>query len=105
MKNVKELYTLESRILDLLKGYPATRKDDMFLYFKYCDTVIEGMTAKIFLDLFLYSGARKLYKVKPFESVSRVRRRVQVKHPELTDVETVESRQEQEAIFVDYAIH
>lgn len=102
---LKDLYTLEDRVKEILETNVETRKDDMYLYLMYCCSQIQDLQAETFADLFQYSECRKMYNIKTFESVSRARRKIQAKEPRLKDEKVSAIRYEQQNIYEDYAIH
>lgn len=83
--------TLREAVYEVLKDEPETRNDDYKLWaeviIKKSDTAFYVQEA--FLDVLenFYN-----YDFPPFESVSRVRRYVQDKHPELKPPETARRR-------------
>ncbi|MBR6613138.1 MAG: hypothetical protein IKK84_00035 [Clostridia bacterium] len=104
MKDLKDFQSLEKQVEELLKKYPDTRRDDMCLYYWYCRDRVGCLSNDVFTKLFELSYIRKAYGVKSYSSVSRARRKVQAKHPELKDIEAVAIRSEQENLYKEYAI-
>lgn len=102
---VKDLYTLESRVKDILENDVQARKDDMYLYYKYCETKVNVLTNSLFAKIFYNKGIRILYGISPFVSVDRVRREVQKKYPYLKEKKVAEARYEQQSIYEEYVTH
>lgn len=102
---VKDLKNLEVVIKQILEEEPYTRKDDMYLYYRYCEKKIVPLTNSIFVKIFLFKTFRKLYKIRDFKSVDRVRRRIQSKYPYLKDEKVAAARYEQQEVYIDYALH
>ena len=77
-------------VLEVLEENKHARKDDFRLYAE----VLRKMNIDIkrwSLGFFLYT-AKEFFKAPAFESVSRARRLVQKKRPDLVDAETAEAR-------------
>ena len=81
-----ELYRTSELVFVILKYYPETRDDDYLLWLKviewdavlnHDDCILKEMTARNFLAQIKRSG------LPLFETVSRARRLVQAKYPEL----------------------
>lgn len=104
MKDLKDFKTLEQQVEAILWDYPTTRQDDMFLYYVYCRKKVAKLDSKEFLHLFVVKAARTEHKIKSYGSVSRARRKIQAKKPELKDLTTTKTRKEQENIYRKYAI-
>ena len=102
---LKDLYTLEAQVKEILEQDVYARKDDMYLYYRYCETKITPLTNTMFMKVFTNKGIRTLYKVRPIESVGRARRKLQAKYPHLKDKKVATVRYEQQNIYTDYAIH
>ena len=80
----------EKIVLEVLEENEKARKNDFRLYAE----VLRKMNVDIkscSLWLFLYT-AKEFFKAPAFESVSRARRLVQKKRPDLVDAETAEKR-------------
>lgn len=99
MENLK---TLENEIIKILKKIPEARNSDMILYYEYC---LQNWVREYEMwRVFKCSDFRKQKNVSVFESVSRARRKVQEKYPELRSTEEVENfRKEKEEEFIKYA--
>lgn len=102
---VMDLKNLEVVVKQILEEDLYARKDDMYLYYKYCEKKIVPLTNGIFMKIFLFKTFRKLYKIRDFKSVDRVRRRIQAKYPYLKDEKVTAARYEQQEVYIDYALH
>ena len=71
--------TVEEDISPLLKTDATTRCDDMRLYYKYVEVMKDANITLAFTS----SKYRYSKNIAPYETVSRVRRKLQEKHPEL----------------------
>ncbi len=90
---------VEKTVKAILTERPQTRDDDHFLYYQYA--WYNGRTdVRSFAAIFVFY---KLYGLPSFESVSRARRRVQQKCPELRgDKGTQTARETLEKEYHDY---
>jgi hypothetical protein len=84
--------TIEERVQHLLETYPSTRESDHALYIKYFKQYIHNE----------FNEINFIQAAQSFEGLSRARRRVQEKYPELTDEATVIKRTELEQQYKDY---
>lgn len=88
--------TVEATVKDILTESPKARADDHYLYY----LVVKHYTKDEFLFAFIH---HKQLQLPTFESVSRARRKVQEKFPELrADKETERARLQQEIDFFNY---
>lgn len=101
MSKSKELQTITGIVKGILEHDPDTRNSDEYLYLKVCEKV-SGMCLNLpFWKVFLN---RKTYGLPSYETVGRVRRKLQETHPELAGSSTVEAqRMLNEEVFRDYA--
>lgn len=94
-----KLDTLESEIEMILIENEKTRSDDMSLYFSYLIRHEVGL-----LRVFSDRRYRIAHGISSFESVSRIRRKIQAKYPELKpDSEVIKLRKMEEKRFKEYA--
>lgn len=97
-----EFKTVEQEITPILKESEAARCDDMALYANYAYSKIAklnygaGWLEKIFSD----RRFRIIHGIAPYETVSRVRRRLQEKYAELRPSEAY--REERKRVEVEY---
>lgn len=101
-----EFKTVEQEITPILKESEAARCDDMALYANYAYSKIAklnygaGWLEKIFSD----RRFRIIHGIAPYETVSRVRRRLQEKYAELRPSEAYrEERKRVEEEYKKYA--
>ena len=99
--------TIEQDITPILKEDEAARSDDMALYANYVYSKISklnyggaGWLQKVFSD----RRFRIIHGIAPYESVSRVRRKLQEKHEDLRPTKAYqEERKRVEANYKKYA--
>lgn len=101
---MKRLEKIENEIKVILESNPRTRKDDMYLYYTYC--INKYATSPLtFLKIFYDEQFRKEHNIPVFESVSRVRRKLQQDYEYLKpEKEVQESRINKESEYIRYAI-
>jgi hypothetical protein len=97
---IKDLIKVESRVEYLLTKYPQCRESDKFLWLAYCVT---------FCDLKFHLGQYELFKiwlmqsdVPVFESLSRARRKIAERKPELAS-KNKEVRKEEESLVKEWS--
>ena len=109
------LYKTEDIVKILLVEDIETRKDDMYLYYRYCKRVLACENLKtieqirefnnLFIELFLSVKVRKYKGISAFESVRRCRQKIQAMHPELRHKETDIKRTESIQHYREYALN
>ena len=77
MHNLK---TIEGKVRRILEKDEEARNDDMTLYLAVCNSCLKGAGAMPFAEVM---AQHKYLGLPSFESISRTRRRLQEKHPEL----------------------
>ena len=93
-------FKIESVVHIILKEEPSTRKDDYLLYRAVCSRICPQAGA---VPLSTALTNHKAMGLPSWETVSRCRRKVQERHPELKDKRTERIRAEEEQAYVDYA--
>lgn len=78
MRNLK---TIEGKVKSILEKDEEARNDDMTLYLKVCNACLKGTGAMPLAEIMTQ---HKYLGLPSFESVSRTRRKLQAKYPELT---------------------
>lgn len=97
---VNKLVKQEQIIKPILEQHPETRGDDFLLYAEVIREYRPELAQLSVLDFFV---AHKDLYCPSYESVSRVRRRIQAKCPELCSEEVKERRARQQAEYEAYA--
>lgn len=101
MIDKKKLGTLENVVKNVLENDPTTRDDNFKLYAKVVMQVYHINNSHSFLDV-MFNHTN--YDLPPMESITRTRRLVVTKHPELDSTKMVkEFRQEQEKEYIEYS--
>jgi len=77
MRNLK---TIEGKVKAILEKDEEARNDDMLLYLKVCNTCLKDTGAMPFAEVI---AQYKYLGLPSFESVSRTRRKLQARYPEL----------------------
>lgn len=80
-------------VTNILFDFPEARDDDNILYIKVIDEILPGASQKTFADILTNL---KKYKLPPFESVSRARRKVQELRKDLRGSEKSQDIRKQE---------
>lgn len=97
-----DIYNTEKIVKKVLELYPATRKDDFLLIFAVYREIDFNKAYYInFCDLMVN---HKNHKFPAFKTITRARRKLQSKYPELKDAETCISRMNEERDYIEYAI-
>lgn len=95
-----KLVKQEQVIKPILEKHPETRGDDFLLYAEVIRECRPELAELSVIDFFV--AHRDLY-CPSYESVSRVRRRLQAKHPELCSEKVKEKRAKEEIEYRAYA--
>ena len=98
---VNKLIKQEDIIKPILEQHPETRGDDFLLYAEVIREYRPELAELSVIDFFV---AHKDLYCPSYESVTRVRRRLQAKHPELCSDKVKERRAKQEAEYKTYSI-
>ena len=99
---MSEFSKIEDQIKDILEKYPDCRNSDNILYSVYLSRVNPEVNSVSVSDFYKYFND---YNVPRFESIARIRRKVQSEYPELKGCDTVKQwRRENESKFKQYAI-
>ena len=100
MENLK---TLTKLIESELEEHPNTRDDDYFLYYRICKELNPTLDLNM-VSLADYLLRKRQLNLPAFDSVSRIRRKVQAGRTDLAADATVEAGRElREEKFVEYA--
>lgn len=93
-------FKIESVVADILTDNPATRSDDYLLYREMCSRICPQAGA---LPLSTALEQHKALGMPSWETVSRCRRKIQERNPELRDPAAAKVRAEEEQEYRDYA--
>lgn len=100
---MKKLNKLENIVSEILTNIPDTRNDDFILvtcvYHAIAPTAVYAPFNQVMID-------HKELGLPPFESITRVRRKLQADHEELRAVkEVAEARTNKQADYIEYSIN
>ena len=104
-----DLIRLEDEVKQLLIDFEAARNDDMYLFYVYCckkfkEANIPNQNINCeFVTIFEYKYTRKNFKICTYESVRRVRAKIQASCPELASDRVRQARAKEEAEYKEYA--
>lgn len=101
-----DIETLEDKVRDILEDNESARADDMTLYAEYVYRRLRGEDLGLGWLVKVFSDRRyRIMKgIAGFESVSRCRRKIQEKDPELRpEKEVIKIRKEEEKKYRAYA--
>ena len=92
---------LETVVMPILKDNPPTRSDDFLLY---CEVLKQTVPNVLQLSTETFLCSHKSLGVPSYESVSRVRRKIQANNPELVSDRAKQKREQEEQDYIKYAI-
>lgn len=93
------LMNISSIVEKILREDELARKDDCYLILEVIRKIYPYEVGKTFSQVMF--GAKR--KGISFESITRARRKVQKKYPELKDEETTEIRNEEQKEYVEFS--
>lgn len=88
---MKDLKTVEKKVRAILEKNEDARNDDMVLFLSLCNVYLKDAGA---LPLAEIMTQYKYLGLPSFESVSRTRRKVQARHPELVGSRPIQKLRE-----------
>lgn len=98
---MKNLITIQDIVEKILREEKPSRDSDHLLYYYFCKRVKPEILEDKYGDILLSFNS---YELPTFESVSRIRRKVQYLYPELKSNKNVEDwRREREEAFEEYS--
>lgn len=100
---MNRLYQTEGTVKKVLTEYSDSRNDDFILIYRvYKEINEEAVLRELFFEVMMNHTK---YCLPSFESITRARRKVMNKHPELKPVErVVKARKEEELNYREYAL-
>ena len=96
---LNKLISLEKTVEEILQKEPLAREDDCYLIFKVVQRTNPELAGATFANVMFNAKTKGI----SFESITRARRKVQRKHPELVHKETEEARQAEQIEYMEYA--
>ena len=98
--NKERMKTITTIVKEILTADTASRKNDFLLVVETYEKLGISSSTFTLADLCELS---KIFKLPPFESITRARRKLQKEYPHLADAETQVARAEQEVVYKDFA--
>ena len=95
-----QLLTIEKMAENAMVHFPEARTDDFILVLKVYEQVNGPMVWKSFHNVI---NNHKEYGLPSFESITRARRKILSKRPELKDEKTTSMRMREEEKFIEYS--
>ena len=97
---MEKLQTTEKVVLEILETSPAARADDYVLMWLVCYKTNPEICEKPFADVMYH---HKSLGLPNWETVTRCRRKIQEKRPDLVAPETARKRRKEEDRYREYA--
>lgn len=97
-----KLHTMESIVLRLLEEDPLARDDDYYLMCLVCEELNPDLLYTPFAKVMIQHKEQGL---PSWETVTRCRRKIQQKRPDLVSSEIAEKRRKEEEQYREYARH
>jgi len=96
---IARLRNLEKIVENILRNDELARKDDCYLILEVIRSVYPFEVGKTFASVMFSAKSKGI----SFESITRARRKVQKKYPELKDKETAEIRDAEQEEYVKFS--
>lgn len=93
-----KLKQVEKMVEEILRNEPLARVDDCFLILRVIQKMYPDFTGRTFAYVMMNGKRRGIN----FESITRARRKVQEKHPELVDEETEKQREAEQIEYIEF---
>ena len=101
MSTLNNLFKLEDIVKEVLENHVESRSDDFVLICRVYQKTNENCVIR---ELFIHTMLNhKEYNLPSFESITRCRRKVFEKHPELKPYSTTKKRKELEEDYKEYS--
>ena len=98
---MKSLKRLEEIVEEILRNDQLAREDDCYLILQVISKIYPYEIGKRF-ETVMFNAKNKGIS---FESITRCRRKLQERNPELRDEETVKKRNEKQKEYIKYSKH
>lgn len=95
----EKLYKLEEVVKEILEDEELARRDDCYLILRVVEKMYPTLSCQTFKEVMIKGKSKGL----SFESITRARRKVQNKYPELNDEEIVENRMNETQEYIEYS--
>jgi hypothetical protein len=99
---MEKLKKIEAVVENILVSNAATRSNNDILYINVCEYCSPGSSK---LPSYEFAQNRVALGCPPFESVTRARRKIFEKRPELKPKVVTEARENERKVYVEYAIN
>lgn len=99
---MKSLKNIECAVEEILDRKKEARENDDILYLCVCEYFDRGVSSRSLKD---FLQTRSNTGCPNFESVTRARRKVFEKRPELKPKKITKIREDMEKVFIDYALN
>ena len=96
----EKLKNLEKIVEEIIRNDELARKDDCYLILKVVEKTYPNELGKKFTDVMFNAKSKGIN----FESITRCRRKLQEKYPELKEVETAKIREKEQEEYINYAL-
>lgn len=95
----EKIKNIEKVVEKILREDELAQKDDCYLIFRVIQQIYPTEVSKTFTEVMFNAKNKGIV----FESITRARRKLQKKYPELKDKETAEIRQAEEKEYIEYS--
>lgn len=96
---IAKLRNLEKVVEQILRNDKLSRKDDCYLILEVVRNIYPYEVGKTFTQVMFNAKSKGI----SFESITRARRKLQKKYPELKDEEVAEIRDEEQKEYIEYS--
>lgn len=94
------LLTTEKRVENAMLEYPETRADDFQLVFRVYEQIVDYIKYLEFREI---ANNHIEYGLPSFASITRARRKILAKHPELRDEKATKIRLKEQKEYLEYS--
>lgn len=96
----EKLKNLEKIVEKIIRNDQLAREDDCYLILKVVEKVYSNEVGKTFADVMFNAKLKGIN----FESITRARRKLQEKYPELKEAEITQIRDKEQEAYIEYAL-
>lgn len=97
---VNKLKNLEKIVEGIIRNDKLAREDDCYLILKVVEKIYPNEVGKTFTDVMFNAKSRGIN----LESITRCRRKLQERYPELKENETSIIREQEQEAYINYAL-
>ena len=95
-----KLLSIQKRVENAILEYPETRADDFKLVFRVYEQIVEWIMFETFWEVIEHHME---YGLPSFESITRARRKIFKKFPELRDEKATKIRLKEQEEYLEYS--